>query len=100
MASKATPGGAPSPPHAALCAPMCAPMPPSNARTRLEGLKRALRVLQLIYVRQRPTYAHLARPQHLLRAPATRADAALGVHLGAPVPPSEAHARLGGCSAR
>ena len=64
------------------------------------GLKRALRVLQLIYVRQRPTYAHLARPQHLLRAPATRADAALGVHLGAPVPPSEARARLGGCSAR
>ena len=95
-----TPQGVPSLPHAALCAPTCAPISPSNVSARLGGLKRALRVLQLIYVRQRPTYAHLARPHHLSRAPATRADAALGVHLGAPVPPSEAHARLGGCSAR
>ena len=94
--------------------PLVTPSPPPRRAPRAQerphavqqrqrapgGLKRALRVLQLIYVRQRPTYAHLARPQHLLRAPATRADAALGVHLGAPVPPSEAPARLGGCSAR
>ena len=51
-------------------------------------------------VRVRNAYALLARRLHLPRAPAARAHAARGAPSGTPVPPSQARARLVGCSAR
>ena len=48
----------------------------------------------------RNAYALLARRRRLPRAPAARADAALGALLGGPLPPSDARGRLVGSSAR
>ena len=81
MASKSTPGGAPSPPHAAIRAPKSALKPPSTARAHLGGVKRALADPTAIYMCLRSTYTpHLARRSRPSIAPALAPARARSAH--------------------
>ena len=80
------------------CAAQPSPRAPGGSQRALQGATGHL--LRTPTAHLRNAYALLARRRRLPRAPAARAHAARGAPPGAPVPPSQARARLVGCSAR